>query len=60
MKKIINFVLCKLFGLHEWTCAYNEGVKPTKEQLDKGFEGFKEYSKMYCSRCGKESKLNLK
>jgi len=31
---------------------------PTKEQVENAEEGFKEYSKMYCSRCGFESELN--
>lgn len=50
---------CKIWGFNDWICAASEGVKPTKEQL-KNVKGFKEYATMYCKRCGKESKLNLK
>lgn len=55
--KYLKMIACFIMG-HEWTSANKEGKKPTPEQLAKGIEGFKEYSKMYCGRCGKESELN--
>jgi GH25 family lysozyme M1 (1,4-beta-N-acetylmuramidase) len=55
MKKII----CFLFG-HKWTCKADKGIQPTKEQLDNGVNGFRDYAKMYCDNCGKESKLNAR
>ena len=57
-KSLEKFILCKIFNEHKWTSKSLIGIKPTKEELDSGYEGFKEYSKMYCSRCLKESKLN--
>jgi len=56
--KVFKLIAC-LFGLHDWTNAALEGKKPTEEQL-KSFAGFKDYSKMYCKHCKKESKLNNK
>lgn len=46
-----------LLGHHEWTCAANKGIKATNDQLG-SWQGFKDYVKMYCKHCGKESKLN--
>lgn len=59
-EKIRMFWYCKILKFHTWTSAQQEGVKATKDQLDRGVEGFKEYAKMYCSECGHESKYNLK
>lgn len=55
MKKLLQIIGC-LFGIHEWTCKANEGIKPTEIKMT--IQGFKEYAKMYCKHCGKESKLN--
>lgn len=45
---------------HDWTCAAKKGIKPTKEQLKSTtLEGFNDYAKMYCDRCGEISKLSL-
>lgn len=43
--------------MHEWTCKANENIKPTKEELE-DIKGFHKYSKMYCKKCLKNSKLN--
>ena len=56
-KKII---LCYIFSEHNWTCKAMEEIQPTEEEAINLEEGFKSYAKMYCKRCGKESKLNLK
>jgi len=55
-------ILCDLLGDHcgQWTSAAEQGIPPTPEQVKAGYEGFKEYAKMYCRRCGRESKLNRK
>jgi len=49
-----------LMGMHEWTCAAEQGIPPTKEQLIYLPEGFYDYATMYCKNCGKRSKLNMK
>jgi len=41
------------FGFHEWTCAAEEGIKPTQKQLDDGIPGFHDYAKAYCKYCRK-------
>lgn len=57
IKKKYKYYKCILlhFGLHDWTCAAAEGIKPTPEQLEpikRGeLSGFYDYSKMYCKRC---------
>ncbi len=38
--------------MHRWTCAAEQGIKPTKAQLDGGITGFFDYARMYCKRCG--------
>ena len=58
MKKIHQFLNCKIFGTHHWTCKAAEGIKPNSTELSKGMSGFKMYSQMYCKRCGKFSKYN--
>jgi hypothetical protein len=59
MKKWISKIWnCRIWRLHDWTCAAEEGVKPTEKQLSGGFEGFMDYAKMYCRRCGEVSKLS--
>lgn len=61
MKKwLLKIWHCKIWKWHQWTSAHQEGIKPTKEQLESGVFGFKKYAKMYCKRCGHESKYNLK
>jgi len=61
IKKFIDIlVLCKLMQYHEWTCKAEEGIKPTTEQIMNMPDGFWEYAKCYCGRCGKESKFNRK
>lgn len=49
--------LCKFLGDHDWTSAALQGIKPTPEQLESGTEGYNEYSRMYCARCGQTSKI---
>ena len=56
---IADWMLCKI-GDHDWTCALEEGQdKPTQKQIDDGVEGFYDYAKMYCKRCGTISELSL-
>ncbi len=56
---ISNFIQCKIYGLHKWTCKAEEGIKPTNEEIYGGMEGFKSYSQMYCKKCNKISDLSL-
>lgn len=64
MKKIFQWISCHVMNYHEWTCKASEGIKPTEKQLAAGMTseqvlaGFKDYAKMYCKNCKKESKLN--
>jgi hypothetical protein len=51
---------CRIFKFHKWTSNAEKGIKPTKEQLEKGIEGFNDYAKVYCEICGTESKLSKK
>jgi hypothetical protein len=57
LKKIWGKLLC-LIGDHDWTCKAEEGIKPDKGSFTNPLEGFKEYSKMYCKRCGGVSDLS--
>ena len=43
---------CKLMRAHNWTCAAEQNIPATKEQLDGSIEGFADYAKMYCKDCG--------
>ena len=36
---------------HDWTCAADQGIKATPEQL-KSINGFWDYATMYCNKCG--------
>ena len=57
---VFKYMLYKLpckFGRHDYTCAAEQGVEATDEQLEGGFKGFMEYAKMYCKRCGHEYKF---
>jgi hypothetical protein len=56
MKKLFNRLICFIFD-HKWTSKAMKGIKPTETEL-KSYTGFKHYAKMYCDRCGTESKLN--
>ena len=56
MKKLLRWIACNIIGDHEWTCKAKEGVKPT--EFESSIYGFREYAKMYCKHCKKESKLN--
>lgn len=49
---------CYIFKTHDWTCAANEGIPPTPEQLHGGVTGFLEYAKTYCKRCEVESETS--
>lgn len=48
MRKFIQRIWCRL-GQHEWTCAAEQGIKPTPEQASGGVDGFLSYATMYCS-----------
>ena len=56
VKRLMRRLLC-LIGEHDWTCAAEEGIKPTPLQLRLGVEGFRDYGKMYCKHCKKLSNL---
>lgn len=56
MKKAFNRLICFIFD-HKWTSKAMKGIKPTDAELN-SYTGYKHYAKMYCDRCGKESKLN--
>ena len=66
MKRIYTVVMiwlakvyhCYLWRWHDWTCDAAEGIPATPEQLATGIEGFYDYAKMYCKRCGKVSDLS--
>lgn len=58
MKKLLKFWNCHILKFHKWTCNHEEGIPPTKEQLNSGLEGFTDYARMYCKRCGIESELS--
>ena len=51
--------MCYIMGDHDWTCDSAEGIPPTDSQLDAGVDGFKDYARMYCKRCYKESEVQL-
>jgi hypothetical protein len=58
--RLIKYKLAKIackFGRHDYTCAAEQGVEATDEQLEGGFEGFMDYAKMYCKRCGHITKF---
>lgn len=44
-------------GNHDWTNASAQGKKPTPEQLENGVEGFWDYARVYCAKCGKTSEI---
>lgn len=58
-----NWLKCRfiILGGHDYTCALDEGIKATPEQLE-SVDGFFDYAKMYCKNCGHvyvpESKRN--
>jgi len=57
IKRILNKIHCAI-GIHDWTCAADQGIKATRQQLDNGIDGFYDYAKMYCKNCKVESDLN--
>lgn len=40
------------FVSHDYTSAVEEGLDPTTDQIERGIDGFWEYSRIYCKRCG--------
>lgn len=54
IKKFFQWLSC-LTGDHDWTCAAEQGIKATPEQL-KDIDGFWDYATMYCNRCGHQYK----
>jgi hypothetical protein len=54
--KLIKLFTCFIAG-HKWTSKAAKNIPPTETEL-RSYAGFKHYAKMYCDRCGKESKLN--
>jgi hypothetical protein len=49
---------CRILRGHDWTCDAAEGIPATPQQLAGGVDGFYDYVKMYCRRCGYVSKLS--
>lgn len=58
LREIVKLWDCRIWDFHDWTCAAVEGIPPTDEQLGGGVEGFYDYARMYCKRCGKESEIS--
>lgn len=56
IKQLLIKLSCWYHG-HKWTCNAKKGI-PATEQQRKSWEGFRDYAKMYCDRCGKVSELN--
>lgn len=54
--RLVMFFRC-LHG-HGWTYNAEQKIPPTLAQLEGGVEGFFDYAKMYCKRCGYEYQLN--
>ena len=50
--------VCRIWGMHTWTCAAEQGKPPTPEQVAGGIKGFWDYARMYCARCGRESEVS--
>lgn len=64
IQKFCDFIFkiwqCHIWKFHKWTSAQEQGIPPTKEQLESGIKGFCDYAKMYCKICGTESELSKK
>lgn len=54
-KKLFN---CYIFGLHQWTCKTDKGIKPDKKI--ETLTDFAEYAKSYCDLCGKVNPVSQK
>lgn len=50
MSKLWQAFKCWAYG-HDWTCAAEQGIKPTEAQIQGGPAGFASYAKMYCKKC---------
>lgn len=60
MSKLLKKIfLCWIIGFHDWTCKAEEGIPPTKEEVE-STKGFFIYATMYCKRCNKVSDLSKK
>ena len=57
-----DLYIMNLFCLagHKWTSLSEEGISPTKEQLENGINGFYDYAAIFCKRCGKGHPLNTR
>lgn len=53
----IRLFLCHILGDHQWTSKADQGIKPSREELESS-QGFWKYARVYCSRCGEPSKYN--
>ena len=51
-----TWLTCWSLG-HDWTCAAEQNIPPTKKQLEGGVAGFHDYATMYCKRCDHISTL---
>lgn len=56
---MIKKIKCWSIG-HDWTCAAEEGIPATKEQMNGGVAGFWSYAQMYCKRCGEISSMGYR
>ncbi len=59
MKNLWIKVQCLIMG-HDWTSEAIKGNPPTKDQVDKKVDGFWDYARMYCDRCGSISELSIR
>lgn len=50
--------LCYVLPAHDWTSAAMKGIPPTPKQIQDGVDGFWDYAKLYCERCGVESEVS--
>lgn len=57
--KILQFINCKILGMHNWTSAAEKGLQPSYAQL-KSMIGMWDYAKMYCDDCGHIYKESLR
>lgn len=61
MKLLKKIWLCYMWGFHDWTAKALRGelVDMTKVYSDDDFkDAYYDNLRMYCSKCGKESRLN--
>jgi hypothetical protein len=53
VKYSLRRICCFIFD-HTWTSLPELDIEPTQSQIDKGAEGYKEYTRSFCKICGKK------